>query len=602
MSCLLLTSSFTTTTHSKPNTFKTRTNKNRGLRVSCNKTPTNDDNQIILPETQKLIMPNVVDRRDLLVGLGGLCTAGNLSSLSSALAIPISTPDDITSKCQDASIKSKGDIKRTLKCCPPSLGKTVKPFEFPKGETVRMRWPAHEGTNEQVDKYKKAIQAMRALPDDHPHSFKQQASIHCAYCNGGYTQVVGNGFPDIKIDVHNSWLFFPFHRWYLYFYERILGKLIDDPTFALPYWNWDDPSGMQIPKMFLFDENENNPLYDDFRDKRHQPPQLVNLALKPNQDKDLSNDQEKCNLFTVYRDLVSNANNEIDFFGGKYVAGAGPNDPKPSTGSVERSSHTAVHLWVGDSSLPNREDMGNFYSAGYDPLFYVHHANVDRMWKLWKDLRPGENVEPTDNDWLNASYVFYDENQDVVRVYNKDSVDIRKLKFDYAKSDINKVAWRKSRPRRRDTNEQAPSLPVVKSVNEETFPVKLDKILKYRVTRPKRTNDQKAADCKELLSINGIKYRGDKFVKFDVFVNDKVNTKDDKLPTPCDPEYAGGFAQVPHCESVMFMVSAARFGLDELLEDTNTKGEEYVVVALVPRTGTEDLTVGEIKIELCPVV
>ncbi|MFS7947023.1 putative catechol oxidase [Helianthus anomalus] len=48
-------------------------------------------------------------------------------------------------------------------------------------------------------------------------------------------QQVDNGFPDIEIQIHNSWLFFPFHRWYLYFYERILGKLINDPTFALPF-------------------------------------------------------------------------------------------------------------------------------------------------------------------------------------------------------------------------------------------------------------------------------------------------------------------------------------------------------------------------------
>ncbi|KAM0040142.1 putative catechol oxidase [Helianthus debilis subsp. tardiflorus] len=113
-----------------------------------------------------------------------------------------------------------------------------------------MRWPAHAGTKEQVDKYRQAIQAMRDLPEDHPHSFVNQAKIRCAYCNGGYTQV-DNGFPDIEIQIHNSWLFFPFHWWYLYFSERILGKLINDPTFALPFWKWDEPVGMPIPEMFV---------------------------------------------------------------------------------------------------------------------------------------------------------------------------------------------------------------------------------------------------------------------------------------------------------------------------------------------------------------
>nr|XP_043621955.1 polyphenol oxidase I, chloroplastic-like [Erigeron canadensis] len=607
-SLLPLTSSFTTS-HSKSKTFKPSTNQTQAFRVSCNVKPTTDNNnennqKLILPETQNLILPvNNVDRRNLLVGLGGLCTAANLSNLSSALAAPITAPD-ITTICKDAKsgFKIEGAV-RTEKCCPPALGKPVKKFVFPKGEKVRMRWPAHKGTKEQVEKYKQAIAAMRALPDDHPHSFKQQASIHCAYCNGGYTQV-DSGFPDIDIQIHNSWLFFPFHRWYLYFYERILGSLIDDPTFALPYWNWDDPAGMEIPKMFLGDES--NPLYDVYRDPRHQPPLLVDLAFN-GRDKDPDIDQQECNLFTVYRDLVRNAGDSTSFFGGDYVAGDAPvKSGSDSIGSVESGSHTAVHRWVGDSSRPNGEDMGNFYSAGYDPVFYCHHANVDRMWKLWKDLKIPGHVEPTKDDWLNASYVFYDENQDLVRVYNKDSVEPKKLKFDYAKSDISELSWSKSRPPKRNKKSQAATIPLgdVKSVEQVKFPIKLDKIIKFRVKRPavNRTDDEKAKS-KELLLINGIKYRGDRFVKFDVFVNDKVNVGTDKFPTPCDPEYAGGFAQVPHSErSKMLMSSAARFGLDELLDDTNTEGDEYAVVALVPRTGTEDLTIKDIKIELVPVV
>ncbi|KAF7803500.1 polyphenol oxidase, chloroplastic-like [Senna tora] len=42
------------------------------------------------------------------------------------------------------------------------------------------------------------------------HSFTQQANIHCAYCDGAYHQV---GFPEMDLQVHNSWLFLPFHRW-----------------------------------------------------------------------------------------------------------------------------------------------------------------------------------------------------------------------------------------------------------------------------------------------------------------------------------------------------------------------------------------------------
>ncbi|KAL8197955.1 hypothetical protein R6Q57_030039 [Mikania cordata] len=590
------TTTFITTPFTSYLPIKTRTSQNHGFKVTCNISPSDHDhNNLILPS---------IDRRNLLVGLGGLYTTTNLTSFPAALADPITTPD-ITSSCKeaDSGIKDLEKAVRTRQCCPPNIKKTIKPFVFPNEKTVRVRWPAHNGSTEQVQKYKKAIQAMRDLPDDHPHSFIQQAKIHCAYCNGGYTQV-DNGFPDIDIQIHNSWLFFPYHRWYLYFYERILGKLINDPTFALPYWNWDNPAGMMIPEIFLDRKDESNPLFDVYRDARHLPPKLVDLDFGGG-ERDTTNEiQIACNLSTVYRDLVRNGADTKSFFGGEYVAGDAPvaNGAK-SVGSVEAGCHIAIHRWVGDSTQANFEDMGNLYSSGYDPLFYAHHSNVDRMWTLWKALGIQGHTEPTDPDWLNASYVFYDENEDLVRVYNKDCIKMDKLKYSYHEESKSMFPWRKSRPTKRSKNAQTESNAIkdVKRVEELKFPVTLDGILKISVKRPAvNRSDEEKAKANEVLLINGIKFDGEKFVKFDVFVNDKL--KEGEVTTPCDPEYAGGFAQIPHTGmNKMFMSSAARFGLAELLEDTNTEGEEYATVTLVPRIGCDDLTVSDIKIELLPI-
>ncbi|KAD3066351.1 hypothetical protein E3N88_34231 [Mikania micrantha] len=466
-----------------------------------------------------------------------------------------------------------------------------------------MRWPANHGTKEQVEKYRAAIQAMRDLPDDHPHSFVSQAKIHCAYCNGGYSQV-DSGFPDIDIQIHNSWLFFPFHRWYLYFYERILGKLIKDPEFALPYWKWDEPAGMPIPEMFVPEKIycEPNSLYDVYRNADHIKERIVDLDYGGT-DRGLPYEQQiSSNLCTVYRDLVRNGGDTLSFFGGVYVAGDSPvENNDPSVGSVESGSHTAVHRWVGDPKQTNGEDMGNFYSAGYDPAFYIHHANVDRMWKLWKDLRLPGHVEPTEPDWLNASYVFYDENEELVRVCNKDSVNLDKLKYNYVENPNEVSLWRKSRPVKRNIDLQVVTTDDVEKVDQIKFPVSLNKALKVRVKRPtvSRSAEEKAK-ANEVLVINGIRYDTGKFVKFDVFVNDKL--KDGLVPTPCDPEYAGGFAELPHNDMEnMFMKSSARFGLTELLEDTNSDGDEYATVTLVPRTKCDDLTIGEIQIVLVQV-
>ncbi|KAI3675065.1 hypothetical protein L1987_84649 [Smallanthus sonchifolius] len=249
--------------------------------------------------------------------------------------------------------------------------------------------------------------------------------------------------------------------------------------------------------------------------------------------------------------------------------------------------------------------MGAFYSAGFDPLFYVHHANVDRMWKLWKDLQGKDGVkEPECNDWKDASYVFYDENQELVRVYNKDCVDMDKLKYGFIEKGV--LQWRTSRPPRRKTTEQVTSssnveqLPTVDEVMMKLPAVKLDKILKVRVKRPAldRTDEEKKLN--EILVISGIEFPGNTFVKFDVFVNDH-KLKDGIVATPCDPEFAGSFAHIPDLlMSKMSMRTEVRFGLKELLDDTNTEDQSHAMVTLVPRNGYENLKVGRIKIKLVP--
>ena len=57
-------------------------------------------------------------------------------------------------------------------------------------------------------------------------------AVHCWYCSGALDGLSG-------IEIHGGWWFLAWHRAYLYFHEQILGTLIGDPTFALPYWDWD---------------------------------------------------------------------------------------------------------------------------------------------------------------------------------------------------------------------------------------------------------------------------------------------------------------------------------------------------------------------------
>src|SRR4029453_19534788 len=44
--------------------------------------------------------------------------------------------------------------------------------------------------------------------------------------------------------------------------------------------------------------------------------------------------------------------------------------------------HNDVHVWVGGS-------MSAVPVAGFDPVFWSHHAMIDRLWYLWKLAHPG---------------------------------------------------------------------------------------------------------------------------------------------------------------------------------------------------------------------
>lgn len=123
--------------------------------------------------------------------------------------------------------------------------------------------------------------------------------------------------------------------------------------------------------------------------------------------------------------LVTGAGTRALFFGEPYRAGDASVDFfSPTQGLLEAGAHSAIHVWAGG-------DITMLGSAAGDPLFYSHHANLDRLWAVWKDLGQGR-TDITDPDWLNVEFLFYDENADLVRVKAGQALDIEDgLRYKY---------------------------------------------------------------------------------------------------------------------------------------------------------------------------
>ncbi|KAL6570573.1 hypothetical protein OROGR_000123 [Orobanche gracilis] len=519
-----------------------------------------------------------VDRRNMLLGLGGLYGAASLVSSLEASANPIQAPE--LDKCGLSSYETNTTPKETKEvlCCPPT-GQKVVDYKLPPVLRMKIRPSAHQVSPEYISKYNLAIDRMKKLPADDPRNFTQQANIHCAYCNGGYHQPRQGS---VELQVHNSWLFFPFHRWYIYFYERILGKLIDDPSFALPFWNWDNPIGMSVPPMFNDTESA---LYDSKRDPDVvKPSAVIDLGQLGSTD----NGQVSNNLSIMYTEMIRGINDVYDFMGKPYREG---NDSNPGAGSCERGSHASVHWAVGDPRELAKEDLGNFYSAGRDPIFYCHHANVDRMWTLWQYYLPSNKVPDkkiTDTDFLNASFLFYDENAELVRVTVKDCLDNFQMGYDYERIDL---PWLDYRPPRQSANARIVRMGTTAPKASTLFPLKLEQTVRFQVDKTKK------GKADELLVIENITADMTKFLKFDVFVNDEDDNPQDLFKA----SYAGTFAQVPHNRAGDKTSSGSiSLKLTELYEDMDIDDDDTIVVTLVPRHQGPGITIGGIKIIEAP--
>lgn len=348
---------------------------------------------------------------------------------------------------------------------------------------------------------------------------------------------------------------------------------------------------MTLPAIYT---NPNSALFDSLRDKSHQPPTVVDLNFSGSGSPVNPDQQTSRNLTIMYRQMVSNAKTPQLFFGSSYKAGEEPN---PGSGSIENIPHGPVHLWTGDSTQPNFEDMGNFYSAGRDPIFFAHHSNIDRLWSIWKTLG-GRRQDITDPDYLDASFLFYDENAQMVRVKVRDCLDHTKLGYVYQDAEI---PWLESRPKPRVSSvlRKLKKLAKAKAADapgpKEVFPAKLDKVLKVMVKRPKRRRSKKDKDeQEEILVIKGIELDRDVYVKFDVYINDE----DDVVTTAENTEFAGSFVNVPHKHKHSKKIKTQfKLSITDILEDLDADDDEHILVTLVPTSAGESVTIQDMKIE-----
>jgi Common central domain of tyrosinase len=213
--------------------------------------------------------------------------------------------------------------------------------------------------------YRKAIKAMQMLPQSNPLSWTYQGSIH----GTTITPILASW----NTCEHGTEFFWSWHRMYLYWFERIVRKMCDEPCWALPYWNWAPGSDLHLPAPF-----------------RDTGSELYTV----NRNTNINNGTGALNPAAVSVTGPSSSFSLTDFF---------------STNLNIQGPHGSVHVEVG----------GWMYSpdtAAQDPVFYVHHSNVDRLWDLWLAQGGGRSNPVLNGAWTSKTYTFFDENGSAVNM------------------------------------------------------------------------------------------------------------------------------------------------------------------------------------------
>ncbi len=350
---------------------------------------------------------------------------------------------------------------------------TIIPVTGPAGSAVYPRLEIRQMQTEkpnQLTLLLLALQKWEAQPQTTVTSYYQISGIHgvprvdyngvgeCSTCSGadGYC-------------THDSVLFPAWHRAYVAMFEQEFLKVVHNianawpvsgasttkatmrkaaSTMRWPYWDWaaaPPNGGNNLPDIVSSatvvvntqtgQKTIKNPLYQHtFKN----PSNLVYTPFKTwpstlryptSEATDATSDESSCisHLNTVRATLQSQVYQLFSTC--KDYLHFSNDDAGSSSTSCHNSLegiHNTIHTTTGGVPSTTVKTVGHMYylsEAGFDPVFWLHHANVDRLFAMWQTINPtafGASQVAPHNTWTIAKGTTQDQTSPLTPFYQSD--------------------------------------------------------------------------------------------------------------------------------------------------------------------------------------
>jgi len=205
---------------------------------------------------------------------------------------------------------------------------------------------------------------------------------------------------------HRGPVFLPWHRFMLLLLEAQLQRVLEDEDFGLPYWDWAADGELppaQQPASALWDEEcmggDGDPVTTGPFAFDRAGGESWRVRIEANVNGQLVSRNRGMrrafaqNAPTLPTPAQVTAAVALDAYDAPpwSVASEGFRNRLEGWAPLSQAPglHNRVHVWVGGDMLPS--------SSPNDPVFYLNHCNVDRIWQAWIEEH-GETYVPAQTE------------------------------------------------------------------------------------------------------------------------------------------------------------------------------------------------------------